>query len=506
MITWNTVAHQLAIFEEEYADKLCSVTVQGYNAWQIVKPPLYFLIIKNTASPAALPQPVPATAITKTVNWIRLLASSAFGITGLWLKGLTGSRRDRVLFYTYSADKLAKDAQGQYFNFLVDGFVTRGIVKNYIYSELSQNGHFKTPSPVTPGFKLDRLNGFANYKTWRSRNSAAVQAATERLEGWLTDYFFKNGIDIRLPAGAIKSILLAFIGQYYADNILLKAARPSLIIASEVTGSGLIAAAIRANVPVIELQHGLMDQYHPQYTYSSKLAACKKNMALPTWIGVFGPLHKNILLAGKFWNDEEIVVLGNCRIEMNRERYGGNNVRSANTILFPTQWTSFEDTMQVLRDLLPGLPSGVRLVLKLHPLEREEYIAQYRELLKTYPNLVIEGKEKDIYPLIHASRLVIGFDSTVLLEAISMGVPSITITTPTLPDGIHSLFNSDELKDAIKVVGITEPAKLTDLVRRSFTEEAFYAGWSNKSKMQGDALYAGNYFENCKKFIHAVLN
>jgi len=236
------------------------------------------------------------------------------------------------------------------------------------------------------------------------------------------------------------------------------------------------------------------------------MLAVREKMILPNWVGVFGEFHKKILTANGFWNDNEIVVIGSKRVDLNRSRYKNVDTPDISmTLLLPTQWTVFEEMKTVVKALIPNLKDGARIILKMHPLENPVHIAGYEDLVKSSGGkLEIAEKEADIFQLINECRLMIGFDSTVLLESITFGKPAVTIGLPTAPMGIHSLFSETTLESSIMVVPIDNLSYLNELIERAFNDHQFYRNWKENAYMSGNELYARNYQSNCRQFIETA--
>lgn len=508
VISPGTFAKHLAAFEEKFAGQIAELKLMQFQAWQLVKTPIYFSILNQLTDGGAAQAALPKQSFIKSL-WRRgtgvLSVFTAF--TALWMKCGLRSNSKRVLFYTFSADKLAKDAQGGYFNYLADGFITNQLTENFVYAELSHNGAFRTPSRVKADFKADHIYKLSSWYIARNSNEAAINNVAAKLAELLNNFFQESGSGIAITEQQLAGWLRMFAAQHAAGIRFLKIAKPQLIIASELVATGFLAAAIELGIPAIDLQHGLIDYYHPTYTYSNRLLPFKQDMVLPRWIGVFGALHKKILLSMHFWKEDEIILLGNARMNLSREKYNPAARAAGNTILFPTQWTFFNESLQVLQALVKELPDNVKILLKMHPMERDAFIKAYNELAAAHPSkITIASREDDIYPMIYASRMVIGFDSTVLFEAIAMGVPCITITTPALPAGVHSLINVFDLEEVIKPVPVDDAEKLKEIVVRAFTDEAYYKNWCIECVAKGEMLYANDYFSNSRQFMQQAFS
>lgn len=498
--TWNFLSKSLYDFEKAYVKELAPLKFGGFNAWQIVKVPLYF----NNIHPGAGTNSVTSKTNVFDRSFKRIARLISFiGSLSLLVLHSVFRRRRPVLFFTFSGDKLARDEQGQYFNFLTDGFIINKIVKNYLYAETSLNGVFKQPSKVRLHFKVDLLYMLFPFFKARARKevleaSKCINVLHEKL-----DEFSAGNSCLKTDKQVLQNIFLAFAAERRMFSFLLNICRPQLIITSEKPGTSFLAAAKDMNIPTLDIQHGLIDRHHPQYIYSRELEPFKKDMILPQWLGLFGNFHKKVLMDTGFWKENELAVLGSSRMDMNREKYK-NNDAPQHFILVPSQWTYYSQTCFFLENILPALPAGFKVVLKLHPLEKEEQVQAYYKIKEQKPefNLSISGRNEDIYPLISAARLVIGFDSAVLLEAISLGTPCITLCTDEWPEGIHSLFSDSKLQRSIRPVHLSSKKELLSVIDKGLMDEQYYSEWKNAVLEDGADLFATNYFSNCASFIH----
>jgi hypothetical protein len=321
----------------------------------------------------------------------------------------------------------------------------------------------------------------------------------------LKNHFKSENRNLLFSAQDINTIYRSYILDYYASLVFLKILRPSLLICSEQLGRGVLSAANSLNIRSIDLQHGIIDQFHAQYTFAKEMEEAKKHFAIPNFVGVFGAFHRDVLLRTGFWNDDEIVVLGSSRMNSNRLKYENKNsshVTYSKSILVPTQYTIVDEALFLLSKLSPIRRLGFRIILKLHPLESESNIERYRKLVNLNEGFIeIKPKDSDIYSIIKQSKFVIGFDSTVLLESISLSVPAITIGTPSAPTGVHEFFSDTRLFQVIKKIDLSSIDELLEIIRKSVDDPGYYEKWISDTTEWSERLYANDYLGNCKNFI-----
>jgi len=503
MVDRSIISRELYNFEEAYFDDFKGKKLEGFNAWQIVKTPLFFELIRLETGPIAAKEAKPAPgAVIKLYN---VLANLLYSLIS-WLRFLFSKNERLVLLAAYSGDKTVKLKDGKYFNFLVDPLVSGNILDRYIYAEQSVNGELKEPSFVRTDFKTDRFNAIiALYQRFFCKKGDTVSIAREIARS-LDEHFKACNVELKVNAASIANTLQVFRSEYKCWRVLLKALRPALIISSEKPGTGFMAAAGSLGIPFVDLQHGVIDQFHPQYIHHPAMRLVKEEMVLPSFIGVFGQMHQELLLKNGFWDKSEIAILGSSRVEMNRKDFVDVKT-TGNLVLLPTQWTCFEETKKLLKALAASGSRAFSIILKLHPLEPEAYAECYKTLASDNKDLItLADKDFNIYELILQVRMVIGFDSTVLLEAVSLGRPCITLTTPFAPKGILSLFDSENLGDAIQAVPYDDAGNLTALLENAVNDENYYQERVQRTAELSDYLYSKEYYSNCRGLVHDILN
>jgi hypothetical protein len=499
----NVIAKALYDFEGLHSEKLKTIKIDGFNAWQLVKTPIYFLFVgRHEGSTAGEGNENNNGAGNYLVRGLRLAGNVLY--SGMsYVKLIFKKKFDLVFFYTHSIDKLTKQQDGAFFNYLTDAFITEGVVDNFLYGELSDNGDFRKPARIRPGLIIDRFNACVYLYFSLFCRTDDIRPVAGHIAALVNAHFTANNIEETVDAAFLAQRLKIFRSEYECWKVLLKAMNPRLIICSEKPGSGFLAACHSLHIRSVDLQHGVIDRFHPQYIYHPALRPVKHEMALPSLLGVFGLLHKELLLKNDFWERTEINVLGNSRIEMNRNQYGRQQDETlVTTVLLPTQWTCFQQTKEILESYIGSKKKSFRILLKLHPLEPEEYCRYYRELSAANAGSIsIADKDDDIYRLITGVHVVIGFDSAVLLETASLGRPCITLTTTYAPKGILSLFGSDALTGAIVPVRYDDFEGLTALIEQSITNKTFYEDWLQKADKLSEYLYSADYIRNCRNLI-----
>jgi len=165
-----------------------------------------------------------------------------------------------------------------------------------------------------------------------------------------------------------------------------------------------------AKVPVIELQHGVIHDYHLGYSYPKN--HFKKTY--PDYLFVFGDFWKE---AVDFpIKKEQIISVGYPYLESEAKK--NLNIAKKKQIIFLSQpgigeiLSDFAIEVSKIKDL------GYELVFKLHPIECDSWKEDYPDLTLSNIN-VIDTKEATLYRLFAESSVQVGVYSTAIYEGLT---------------------------------------------------------------------------------------
>jgi hypothetical protein len=503
-------------FEIKYCNELKAIEIFDFNAWQILKYPLYWHIINQDATIQneqtgrgfkTYFKDYSAKFYRQLIK-IRSLFSFLISFSKVYLRKV--NKPNLVLFYTKSADKKMRRSDQRFFNPLTDNFILNKAVPSYVYVEIPDRGKFKKPAIVNTDIEIQNLgvlNAFLFRKTSSGKN---IDSAADRLYELVSKEFGEEFHSNLISKSFISKTLNLFYSEFTFFTFFLKCIKPKLIITSEEIGFGFQGAARKLSIRTIDLQHGVIDRYHPQYIYSRELQSIKDKMIIPDYIGVFGMIHKEQLLNNGFWHENEIVLLGNSNIDgiIKKSEILDHAQYKEEFILIPTQrFVNFKEMMVLLEELSHLQKPNFKIMLKMHPMEPESNIEEYKLVALKKPNFIeIVDKDVEIYELIKSAILVVGFDSMTLLDAIGLAKPCITLSTESAPKGIHEFFWTNELERVIKRVKVTDVDGLIELINRSIDDKVFYDNWKKHSGEASERLNCGGYEKNCEAFIYSVFS
>jgi len=194
--------------------------------------------------------------------------------------------------------------------------------------------------------------------------------------------------------------------------------RPRLLQINAASYGGIWAYVVRwaraAGIPVAEFQHGYIGKDHYAYNYAPALKASTYSEGLPDYLLTFG----------QYWADavstpSQTVVIGSPR--MSEYRPAAAPSGGAPYVLLASTGVGPEFYLEVTQGLLRVLPAGVQLKFRPHPGERKVAQTGYAALLANAR--VSLDDEPDVYRSIAGAALVVGDITTLMFEAIGLGVP-----------------------------------------------------------------------------------
>lgn len=201
------------------------------------------------------------------------------------------------------------------------------------------------------------------------------------------------------------------LGLY--KSLLQKIDPELLVIVVSYVYETLIEASKELNIPIVELQHGVIYDQHLGYSYSKP----RKKMMFPDYLLTFG----------KFWKesveypipDERVIPVGYPYLEHSKEDY--DDVDTRNQILFISQGTIGEELSKFAMSVERNTGIEADIVYKLHPGEYDRWKDEYPWLTRANFEIV-DGSEPDLYELFAQSKAQVGVFSTAIYEGLAFGL------------------------------------------------------------------------------------
>lgn len=228
-------------------------------------------------------------------------------------------------------------------------------------------------------------------------------------------------------------------------ELLLEWTDPELVVVVVAYGrETLIEACKRKGIPVVELQHGVIYDYH--YGYSFPKGETK--YAFPDYLLTFGD----------FWNenvrfpipDDNVIPVGYPYLEDRLNAY--DDVERSEQLLFISQGTIGAELSRFALEVHNDDRVNHEIVYKLHPGEYDRWEDEYPWLAKSDVRVVDESTPP-LYRLFAESTAQVGVGSTALYEGLCFDLETFVFDTdgsyvlrPLVEDGTAATISTaDEM-------------------------------------------------------------
>jgi len=473
----------------------------NWSIWSIIKKSIYFLIL-NEFHPQQISKTKSNKALTKK---LRLLRNAVIG-AGQYLNYLKRFNKPHLYVHTHSSSRSEKTVEGCYLDIFLDELLnSRKLELPPIVIEEEANWPHLSP-PCGPRHCYDDIFSFA-VRIWRRKLIKTIERenSVDEIVGIL------NSLSLPINRNLIKNVLINTLSNFEAERLIYKmfvvnSETKALVIVNAIARQGILAAAKESNIPVIELQHGIIGGKHYTFDWGFNAKPYKSSMPIPDKILVYGDLWQDLLTEEGFWEKDEIIPVGSARYDRFNNKVKKQESKNKKTIdlLFTTQYISRNEAILFLSEYLKIEDTDNQLLtIKVHPIERE-YVSEYQELENLYPeNCKVIFDEEDTYTLLLKSDIHISYQSTVLLESISLGVPSISICGKFNPGGFAASFEFKGIDAVIKhIMSIYE---LNEIVTNYMHDNNYRNNWLDNVEQHRKTIYTKGFIEKASRVINSQL-
>lgn len=220
--------------------------------------------------------------------------------------------------------------------------------------------------------------------------------------------------------------------------------RPGVVVTYAEAGGGgraLVLEARRRHIPSVGLQHGFIYRHWLNYRHEAdEMAACGDDRGFPhpdLTLLFDGYAAAHLESAGAFPR-ASLAVTGSPRLDelasrvasaapdRDRTRAFASVTREGRLVVLATKFSEVRDEIAALFDAVLTLP-GVVLLVKPHPADRAD---DYTRVAAGRPGIDVAAPDADLGSLLAAADAVVTVNSTVALDAMVLGVPSLVIGLP----------------------------------------------------------------------------
>lgn len=233
-----------------------------------------------------------------------------------------------------------------------------------------------------------------------------------------------------------------FFHQVFIWNNIFKRTKLTHVVATvHYHREGMIYAARKNNIKVIELQHGLIAHEDIFYNFPQQVNAVIEKALFADKILVYGDAWKNRLLNGCEYKKEQIDILGYYHFQYNipntKDQQLLEKIGNRKILLFTTQTYMEKQFIAYIQTFEKRMNDEFVLLIKPHPLEKKHF---YFEAFKAYPHILITDSNLDF--LFQHAHCNITCYSTTVFDALRHGVNSIAINFENCADYVQGFVDA----------------------------------------------------------------
>jgi len=479
----------------EYIEKnteIPSYEIQGWKAWGIIRYHLglYLLttdiskknnINKRLLSLLKLKGVPPLLKYLNSIIHFFIILHTKTKHSDVIVRILSNARRDKI--------------KGKYKCVHFDDIIENSKEINYyIMEELSAYKKHFSPAYNKVDFFSEGLDLYSIFKKINVKNDQ-INYIKERIIKELN--LIKDGDkkqEIQEVISLIKRTfsiqIIYFIKRKETYKRLFKKINPKIFLMVCSYGSeALVGAARELNIKVIEMQHGLISQYHLGYNYGKHLLKYKNKFPIPNYLLTYSEYFTKLLLKHSFRDKSELITTGNSRIDYWQSSIKSNNNTIFNNIFITSQWAITDPLIVFLEKTLKLIKKkgmNVTITVKLHPREKAS-LKKWLKLKNKYKKnlIVIDGDALNLYKYILKSDFHASVYSSTHIESISLSKPTAILK---LSGWEHV---SDLVKENIAKL-IKTPEEFIDTIIHSIKKDKFYKDWVDNTKKTSERYQEKN--------------
>jgi hypothetical protein len=281
-------------------------------------------------------------------------------------------------------------------------------------------------------------------------------------------------VDIYLKKNIKKTLALKKIRTNLYKKFFKKTTPKLIVLPVYYNNYYAIIAAKELNIPVVELQHGIITNSHLAYNYPPLK---RKSNVVPDYILTFGDYwRKKISLPIESKN---IRSIGFKFFNMQYKKY--SNYKRKKIITFISQASIGNKLSKIASDLEKKINNEFKIIYKLHPGETRNWKKKYPWLIKN--KIKVIHNEIPLYKILAESNILIGVCSTVIYEAIGMKIPKIILLNLPGVEELHDLINQSYAHKANNICEILKIIEQNKTVKRKDINKFFLRNSSNNFKL-----------------------
>ena len=316
-----------------------------------------------------------------------------------------------------------------------------------------------------------------------------------------------DGIPSEWIIESLKDVLKSMKSQIFVllnnAEVIFKVFEPKNIILMDAYSNYAIAVIYYAKefgIPVMEMQHGLINDYHIGYKIRVP-TGFKGKLIIADKVILYGDKYKEIMLSGEnIHKKENLIVAGSPLTNkyinkyFQKKAYMRKRMRERITInkdsfvvMITSGYSNNYDLLEFIKEIIK-IPDDFYLVIKPHPLEYNVGNSIYKTI-ESHPRVrVIKKEESDLFENLAATDVHASINSSVFLECLPLQIPNIIIKISTYFE-IFLLLKKDE------VINVSTPEEFVKEVRKLRKQPGYLEKFRELGFKEGKRFFHG-YWDN----------
>ena len=310
---------------------------------------------------------------------------------------------------------------------------------------------------------------------------------------------------IQLPKPLLEASIAHFLATVETYKFVFKSLDPQKIFVIDFDSKfGEIAAAKSLGIPTYDIQHGTFWSHDLDHSWLENSAKFSKELPFPDYLTVRGKLWANIACELNFWKEERIIELGcACMSRYLPKRKLPKDINLSKkelNVLFISGDIHVSKTYNFIFELLDEASHHLHITIKLHPRETE-HGHPLKELTNLFMGSVsIKQNSIDIYQLILEADLVIGSNSTALIEAAALGTPTFSLGIGSKPEGLAAAHGHNKILATILGYAAT-PQSLVRQILFLKQNPVQTFNWMSDVEQNLAKIYSSDFSTNLRELI-----
>jgi len=471
-------------FEEKYDP--FKYKIEGFCIWPILRFAIYENLKINTYN--YLPR------FSRSIKKSQIIRHIVLNLPKEIWKLLNLRRKNKDFIIVTFYDSLKDMENGHYINIYFDYFKDLSGRAIYWYNDITGDR--------LKNYHSDYIDGYIVLLARVIYGEYRVKFYLDYINGLYSDfkhYLKENNVEKNFTLDVKKwyRLIRYFLSSKLIFSLFIKVIRPKLIFIENSYGQeGFIAAAKKCDIPIFEVQHGLIGRGHVGYAYGGIALKYKKNVPLPNKIITFGKYFSELLQEKEFWGPEDVPAVGFPRLEYFIKKLKNSHRKDSQlSLLISSQWTVIDKIIAFLRPIIDLIDKDVLITIKPHPLESAEQTDRYKELGRV---IKILDKNIELYQALTNSDIHCGVHSTTLFESVAFGIPTIILNIPGCEE-VYTLVENGSAKLA------SSPDELCNILNSVVSDKIFYSEWKRTTVINRGYFFESDPDQKLEQLLSSVL-